>query len=634
MLGPAKLVTNGGEERSVWIESLRIEGGQLHGFDQRFSRKLNVLIGGRGTGKSSVIELLRFCLGVESHTPASQQTSIEHALGVLGDGRVTVTLTDGRQRVEVTRTAQDVDPQSSDPYPLPFVFSQKEIEDIGLHVHSRLRLVDDFLPRDPNSPQGVRENESRIRSTTSEIASLLSEIDEITEKTAEIKKVQAQLAAIKAQSDGRTKVHKEIEVQRKALAEITPLVASARVKSESIGRASERLGRWARKLDELLDQRPGIEPWPTQAGSVDELSGFRRKEADAFARLRTVVQEMLELTTELEEKRAAVTGQWTGLENRARDVRQKIEEKQKGASAVEKRISDLTQQLSVLNSLMDLRRERQTRVGRLTQQRAKLLERQDAMRHSRTEQREQVAATLSRDLGPSVRVSVIAYSEHQEYLNLLTSALRGSGLRYKELSERIAETYSPQEIAGLAESREIRAIAETLDITEERAVRLCAALRGDAATALFTASAGDDVRIELMDGKDYKEIDFLSMGQRCTAVLPIILRHTERTIVLDQPEDHLDNAFVVETLVRALVGRSDNSQSIIATHNPNIPVLGNADLVLHLDSDGARCFVRDAGPLDASAIVDAVTTIMEGGREAFARRARFYSTHETNALLA
>jgi DNA repair ATPase RecN len=57
----------------LWIEALRIEGGVLEGFDRRFDPQLNVLIGGRGAGKSSVIELIRFCLGATSYNCCPKQ---------------------------------------------------------------------------------------------------------------------------------------------------------------------------------------------------------------------------------------------------------------------------------------------------------------------------------------------------------------------------------------------------------------------------------------------------------------------------------------------------------------------------------------------------------------------------------
>jgi chromosome segregation ATPase len=373
-----------------------------------------------------------------------------------------------------------------------------------------------------------------------------------------------------------------------------------------------------------------MESWPAEARSTDELAELRKREKQAERQLWAGLEEIRAIASEIERKKEASASQRAGLENRARDIRQKIEERQKGASAIDKRISDLTQQISVLNSLVELRKERETRVQRLTEQRARLLGQQETERQERTAQREQVASDLNKALGPSIRIGVTPYSQHLEYISALTAALRGSGLRYKELSERIAETYSPQEIAILAEARDIETISSALGITEERSLRLCDALREQGGALLFSIRVEDDVQIELMDGTDYKGIDFLSMGQRCTAVLPIILNHTERMIILDQPEDHLDNAFVVGTLVKAITARSKGAQTIIATHNPNIPVLGDAAQVIHMDSDGTTCFVRASGELTAPRIVDAITTIMEGGREAFARRAEFYAKNYPN----
>ena len=74
--------------------------------------------------------------------------------------------------------------------------------------------------------------------------------------------------------------------------------------------------------------------------------------------------------------------------------------------------------------------------------------------------------------------------------------------------------------------------------------------------------------------------------------------------------------------------RAVTGQVIVATHNANIPVLGNAAEVVVLASDGRRGFVRAAAPLDDDDSVEAITTLMEGGREAFARRAAFYTAHD------
>ena len=141
---------------------------------------------------------------------------------------------------------------------------------------------------------------------------------------------------------------------------------------------------------------------------------------------------------------------------------------------------------------------------------------------------------------------------------------------------------------------------------------------------LLAAPVDDDIRLELLDGPEYKRSDQLSTGQRCTVVLPILLEQHDRILIMDQPEDHLDNAFITETVVKALRNRGLSQQSLIATHNANIPVLGDASAVIVMRSDGVNGFADPAGPLEDPEIVEAITDLMEGGREAFHKRAIFY----------
>jgi energy-coupling factor transporter ATP-binding protein EcfA2 len=145
------------------------------------------------------------------------------------------------------------------------------------------------------------------------------------------------------------------------------------------------------------------------------------------------------------------------------------------------------------------------------------------------------------------------------------------------------------------------------------------------AEQLLAADIDDGVVLSLLDGGEYKSTDRLSTGQRCTVVLPILLSHHGEVLVVDQPEDNLDNAFVTDTLVQAITDRKAGDQIIFATHNANIPVLGDAERVVVMDSDGRRAFVRVAAPLDDPRSVTAITTLMEGGIEAFRRRAEFYA---------
>jgi hypothetical protein len=609
----------------VWIESIRIEGGSLDGFRQNLSPGLNVLIGGRGTGKSSVIELIRFCLGAPSSSDAMGKDAREHALGVLGDGKVVITLTNGSDRIEVSRIATESDDNCPLEISPPFVFSQKEVEQIGARSQSRMRLIDGFVVGRGAAAAKRGPLHARIKSASTEIRSLLVEVADIAEKLLALPKLQERLADLQRQGAAQRARSTELDGLRKQLDELMPLTSGASVRAGSIGRSADDLSEWTDDLDLVAGRQPSIELWPAQAMATDQLQPHRKRLETAHERLAAIIAEYRSVIDDLEVLRRKSSDEKSELEAKGREVRQKIEEQQKGASVLDRQIADLSQEIAALSALADLRTERLSRIDRLHAQRQTALDEMHAHNVALTAGREQTATRLTAGLAPSIRVTVKPLADYRTYVSVLNGALRGSGLRYRELADRIAGTFSPQEVAVLAERGEVSVISKALEINEERALRLAEGLRGDAGAELLVTEVGDEVLIELLDGTSFKSTDFLSMGQRCTAILPIILQHNERIIVLDQPEDHLDNAFVVGTLVKAIRARGGSAQTIIATHNPNIPVLGNADFVAHLESDGDRCFVQVTGALDDVAVVNSITNIMEGGREAFQRRAAFYA---------
>jgi hypothetical protein len=80
-------------------------------------------------------------------------------------------------------------------------------------------------------------------------------------------------------------------------------------------------------------------------------------------------------------------------------------------------------------------------------------------------------------------------------------------------------------------------------------------------------------------------------------------------------------------LIVSVLARDPNSQIIFSSHNANIPVLGEANRVIQLGSDGKRGFVLTAASLDTPEAVKAITTVMEGGLKAFDLRRTFYGRH-------
>lgn len=606
----------------MWIESLRVEGGVLDGFHQRFSPGLNVIIGGRGTGKSSVIELLRFCLNSRPYVQTSTRFAFEHAVGILGDGRVEATVVHDGDRFTISRTALETEGDTQSTNFAPYVFSQSEIEAIGLQSSSRLRLIDDFLPQ--YLPKITsRQLAARIQSLTIEIRSLLSEAEDIAERLDELPALNMLLDTALAERKLATTTEETARL-RAQLENLAPALATAQREVDTLTRSRSKLGAWLAEIDKLLEAHPDFEL--KQMGSIvsPAVINLIKAQEDGFEKILEGRNKIFGVINELGKNEIDAHEGFKALEHRARTLRLQIEEQQVGASSIDRRIGDLSQKISALKSLDDLVKDRQSRAQNLRSQREKLLDELDANREELSKRRRSVVVSLNSIVSPSIRLSLEPFSQRREYISVISGALRGSGLKYNELAARLAHTFSPRELGVIAEEKDSAVLLQALDLTMERAYRLCSALGSDEGSGLFTVTVEDDLQIDLLDGSDYKPIGSLSTGQRCTAILPIILAHQDRTIILDQPEDHLDNAFVVKTLVRSLAARSGKSQTIIATHNPNVPVLGNASNVLHMDSNGTRCFVRHANSLDSHEIVDAISTIMEGGREAFARRATFY----------
>jgi ABC-type Mn2+/Zn2+ transport system ATPase subunit len=147
-----------------------------------------------------------------------------------------------------------------------------------------------------------------------------------------------------------------------------------------------------------------------------------------------------------------------------------------------------------------------------------------------------------------------------------------------------------------------------------------------------TARSHPDIKVSRevtnADGtKSYPVRDFskLSIGQQQSILLSILLFSKSKTpLIIDQPEDNLDSEFIYKTIVRSLRGIKEHRQVIIVTHNANITVLGDAELIIPLRGSSDLAVIRDRGSIDNKETKEMVCTILEGSRKAFMRRREVY----------
>jgi len=128
----------------------------------------------------------------------------------------------------------------------------------------------------------------------------------------------------------------------------------------------------------------------------------------------------------------------------------------------------------------------------------------------------------------------------------------------------------------------------------------------------------------------FKDNSMISMGQNAVALLLLILNAAynmddNRPLLMDQPEDDLDNSYIYSTLVKEFRNSKTKRQVIISTHNPNIPVAADAETIIVLGFNGKNSYLENVGSIDSSQTANKVLSVMEGGQEAIQRRIKKYN---------
>lgn len=615
-----------GHEVPLHIQRVQVDAGFLDGLDLQLIPGLNVLFGARGTGKTSVIELIRFALGAKGYTADSTKRSVEHARSILGDGQVKLTLQSESGSFVVTRSAREEKPRGEGPVPLPVIFSQTEIESVGLHSSGRLRLVDNFLTRRDRAIEREEELAAHVRSLTEEIATAIRELGQLDEQLKDLPEVNKAFAAAKENERATAKGSAEIASKNKKLEELSAESAANAVAVSFVERFVKTTGSWLSPLENL--QRSGVDLEDWEDGDRDDpIASFRPKFEAVTKKLGAAADDLRTLQRTARRSLDTLAESRLELDEKARTLRKEIEALRKGAGEAAKRSAALNERKAKLVSLQKLRAERQKKLSQLQVTRGKYLDDLDSIRQQRFEQRKAVADKLTTSLAPRIRVGMLRAGLYDEYARQIAEALRGSGLRYTDIAAELSEAMSPRELLEAAEGDDIATVAESTSMARDRVARILAQLREHGMSDLATCPVEDEVNFQLLDGTEYKEVSDLSTGQRCTVILPMVLAHDDRVVIVDQPEDHIDNAFIADTVIKAIKAKAAMPQIIFSTHNANIPVLGEAARVVQMGSDGRRGFVLMCNELDHPDAVKAITDVMEGGRRAFETRAKFYARH-------
>jgi hypothetical protein len=222
---------------------------------------------------------------------------------------------------------------------------------------------------------------------------------------------------------------------------------------------------------------------------------------------------------------------------------------------------------------------------------------------------------INQQLPEKLNLEIEAFGEREKFDEFLNGLMRGTGFTTQAREALVQQTSSGFEIfkrwESIKESELTPAMAGKLE--EVMYTRF---------TEFISFSAPDSRHITFED----KRINELSLGKRAMALLVLLLSLKDYPIIIiDQPEDDLDNETIHRMIVDPLREHKGQTQFIIATHNPNIPVLADAEQVIDCHEIARGEYEQHHGSLDKPSTKSAIITIMEGGEKAFERRHQIYS---------
>ena len=623
-------------EEHAELVALAWEGGFLDGAAIHFNPNLNVLVGGRGTGKSTVVESVRSVLALDAVGDEARKAHEGIVRHVLKNGtKISLLVRAHRPAVREYRIERTIpnpplvrDDQGEvsnlspqDVLPRVEVFGQHEISELTKSREKLTRLLDRFVERDESLPRRKADLRRDLEKSRRSLLDARGELRQIEERLAALPGLEETLQRFR-----------EAGLEER-LKEQSLLVREERLLSS----IPERLARF-RKCQESLKHEIPIDRVFLSAKALEDLPGreILARANEVFVQLdrdvERIAKELEQALHRADQGVAAIRLEW---ERRKKDVQAAYE---KILRELQKSRVDGEEFIRLRRQIEELRplRERQSLVRRVEKEHADrrraLLAEWEDFKAAEFRRLDRAAKKVNQKLRDKVQVEVSAGGDREPLFRILRDEVGG------RLSEAIDSLRGTRDLSLTQLVEGCRAGSDALNkafgITPAQADRLAKAepevlmrieeldLPSTTSIRLNTAPAGTPPA--------WQALEELSTGQKATAVLLLLLLESEAPLIVDQPEDDLDNRFITEGVVPRMRDEKQRRQFIFSTHNANIPVLGDAELIVGLSASGeaehgqARIAPEHMGSIDAQPVRELVEEILEGGKEAFERRRRKY----------
>lgn len=599
------------------IKSIAVYGGYLDGLSFALSDNLTTIIGGRGTGKSTIINLIRYTLDlpIEKDMQKSFNSMLDTNLG--SSGRVELQIISnnhfGKKFKIVRRYKQN--PVILDEYGK---VSSLSIIDIlpSIEIYGQNEIMDAV-----GNPQKINKIVQRLFTVDKEVQlKIQSAYDELIKNGEKLNKIENELTSCNEAVGDLPALQERLRFYNEA-----GLVDKLSI----IKKLATEEGQFENFARSLPKDNIEISEVTIAESDNEELSKLAIAVKEYNTSISKVKSEYYKAVSDLKIAYNLQKDTWTEKKSQ---YDQEIKGSLKQIEGIQdKSSSEIVNDYSNLIKEVEISSPVQARIEVISSERERLLdERKTLIENCRIacDESDQKVNRLLKKLNTNKLDGkcCLTIKFRQQKMKLVEILKKLDGIGDKTLSGIIQ--FDDFDVFTFVDdiSKGNSVVKEKYLLTQNAAEKICEGLSGKKLRDIEQLQLEDVILIELEVNGQFKKLENLSKGQQCTAILNILLLDNKDPLIVDQPEDNLDNAFIAENLVETIRNNKIKRQYIFATHNANIPVFGDAELIVAMEEvDGVgKVSENDIGSIDSENVRKRVVQILEGGPEAFRMREKKY----------
>ncbi|MGM9986440.1 MAG: TrlF family AAA-like ATPase [Bacillaceae bacterium] len=615
-----------------------------------FSPWFSTIIGGRGSGKSSILEFLRIVLNKEEELPTSLQADFEKFKKVSNSrGQTGMLLNDTQIKIELVKDGRDitlvwnnneitelekdangnwnslgVSTELSKRFPIR-LYSQKQLYELTKTPDLLLQLIDNQFDKNTWNQEKLRLEDEWLECRR-KIRSLNKNLKREAEINFLLKDTDAKLKLF--EDMGHSEVLNEYQKTKNAETSLNLMKENVATKVSSLIGFFDNF----QKIDLPLTVTEALDS--TSQKILNANLQIWNESIDEYRKLN---QKMVDLKNQLD--KTILDLPWNEQKNKNEQnynsfVMKLIEAGETNPQAYEKLLRDKNNLLKELETFTTLNESLQKEKQNLNNIWDSILQHEKFLRDERKK-----ILKLWNEKNDDLRIILSELGDSFNAELTLRKVLRKEGTTFaRDICERddndnaqrgiVHELYNLHTDIWESRNAVVKKLSKTATDFEEGSYSKkfkehLNSLNTDSPEdidKLLVWFPEDHVSLKLkINGKE-ENIEVGSAGQRTAAMLSLLLSIDDTPLILDQPEDDLDTRRITDLIVKGLRNLKKKQQIIVVTHNPNIPVNGSAEMIIHLNFAGGMIRVNAAGALQDKKVRKAVCDVMEGGSEALSNR--------------